>query len=87
MELLIRTKKASPLLVLASPLLRLVALAGGPAAVGVTAHSAEEKAYERALRDGWVTLYAADVLACHVVGLSPVLVWGKERLDAIETAA
>lgn len=63
-------------------MLQLVDGRGGPAACGICQHSAEEKAYERAKRDGWVTIWAADLLSCHVLGLPPVLVWGEEWLQA-----
>ena len=62
----------------AKPLLELVRVHGGPSKLGVQRGTAEQKAYERALRDGWVTIWAADLLACHLLGLPPVLVWGEE---------
>lgn len=62
----------------AEPLLRLVAGRGGASAVGVCQHSAEEKALERAARDGWVTVREADALAVGLLGLTPWEVWGAE---------
>ena len=62
----------------AEPLLRLVAGRGGPSAVGARQHSAEEKALERAARDGWVTVREADALAVGLLGLTPWEVWGAE---------
>lgn len=51
---------------------------GGPAAAGVAQHSALERAYCRARREGSLTPFAADRLAIRLLGLHPVLVWGDE---------
>lgn len=66
----------------AEPLLRQLHLRGGPAACGVQAHSAEEKALERARTEGSLTVWAADQLAVRVLGVHPLLVWGEEFLAA-----
>ncbi len=61
----------------AEPLLRQLELHGGAARVGVGHKSAEQKALERAKRDGWLTVDAADRLAVRLFGLSPYELWGE----------
>lgn len=66
----------------AAPLLRFVMLRGGPAACGAREGTAAERALLRARRNGWLTIWAADELAVHLVGLTPVEIWGEEWLNA-----
>jgi len=66
-----------PPLLPAAPLLRQIALRGGPAVCGVQAHSPEQKAIERAQREGHLTLWMADRLAAQILGLCPLEVWGR----------
>lgn len=60
----------------AEPLLRAIRARGGRRAVGVGYKSAEEKALQRAARDGWVTEQMADRLVTRLLGLTPWEVWG-----------
>lgn len=60
----------------AAPLLELVEGRGGFAACGGRQHSAGERAYYRARRDGWLTERAADLLAVTLLGLTTWEVWG-----------
>lgn len=62
----------------ARPLLRQIELRGGPAAVGVRQHSADEKALERAQRDGWLSPELADRLAIRLLGLTMWELWPDE---------
>lgn len=66
----------------AEPLLRLLAVRGGPAACGAGEGTAEEQALLRARRQGWVTIWAADELAVRLLGMTPLEVWGDEWLEA-----
>lgn len=59
----------------AAPLLERVDGRGGLAACGGQQHSAEERAYYRARRDGWLTERAADLLAVRLLGLTTREVW------------
>lgn len=59
----------------AGPLLRQVTSRGGDAACGVFAHSAEQKALERARKDGTVTIWMADHLAVRLLGLTLWELW------------
>jgi hypothetical protein len=67
------------------PILRQLRLMGGPF-VGLTvagyrsgtkARDRLDKALERAIDDGHLTLKAADQICCQVLGLHPVLVYGE----------
>ena len=60
----------------AAPLLRQVALRGGPRAVGVRQSSAEEQALLRAQRSGTVTVKMGDRLAVKLLGLTAYELWG-----------
>lgn len=61
----------------AEPLLRFVALAGGPEACGAGKGTAAEQALLRARRLGWVTIEAGDVLAVRLLGRHPSEIWGE----------
>jgi hypothetical protein len=69
----------------ARPLLALVEVSGGFAACArsVTGHHliALERVYLRALEEGDLTVYAADVLAITLLGLHPMGVWGEDWLE------
>ena len=43
---------------------------------GTAARAGLDKALERAINDGHLTLTAADAICCHVLGLHPCLVYG-----------
>lgn len=60
----------------AAPLLRHLGASGGRRARGARLGAAEERALERARRDGWVTRAAGDKLAARVLGLTAREVWG-----------
>lgn len=66
----------------AEPFLRLLDAWGGAQALGVQQHSAEERAIERARRDGHLTVWAADRLAAKVLRVSACEVWGAAFYDA-----
>jgi excisionase family DNA binding protein len=66
----------------AGPLLRQIQLRGGDAAVGVRQHSPEQKALGRAREDGTLTVWMADHLACQLLGMNPLELWGDEFLTA-----
>ncbi|GEP38587.1 hypothetical protein NPS01_22500 [Nocardioides psychrotolerans] len=71
----IRRRTAGPRRVSAEPLLRQIALRGGDAACGVEHGSAAQKALERAREDGTVTVWTADHLAVHLLGLTLWDLW------------
>ena len=60
----------------AEPLVSLVEARGGLRACGAAPGSAEEAAFYRARRDGWLTEGAADRLAVRLLGMTPWEVWG-----------
>lgn len=64
----------------AEPLLRLVAAAGGPGAVGAGKGTAAETALLRARRSGWLTLETADTLAIRLLNRHPMEIWGDAVL-------
>lgn len=68
---LVQVREALP----AAPLIRQVMLRGGPGACGAWGSAALEKAWERALRDGWLTERAADELAVRLLGMVPREIW------------
>lgn len=70
-----------------APLQRRVAAGGGFRALwrdpvvgdpggALTRLQREEKAYHRAVRNGRLTVYCADTLAVHLLGMHPAAVWG-----------
>jgi excisionase family DNA binding protein len=60
----------------AEPLVARVELRGGLRGCGAAPGSAEEAAFYRARRDGWLTEGAADRLAVRLLGMTPQEVWG-----------
>lgn len=67
------------------PLQALVDSSGGyaPCAQGLTglARDRVERAYWRAVSDGQMTWWSADLLAIELLGLHPLLVWGDDWLN------
>lgn len=60
----------------AGPLLSMIDRSGGPTALGVQRGGREAQAISRAREEGTVTELAADLLAVHVLRVTPWEVWG-----------
>ncbi len=70
----------------AAPLLRQVELHGGRAHLGLNERTAASRAFDRARREGSLTLDAADQLAVLVLGMHPIEIWGDTYLGEVQPA-